>query len=91
MFKVVLFVLLFIAYGFAGTVFTKVYQPVVSNPIALQQFNDTPESFTGPASYNLLLGMYPYGWLVLSLLVVLAFWGDAKRAIKRAKGDAAAS
>ena len=82
-FKIVLFALLGVAYGAAWSVFQRVYAPGVVNPIAMKQFEDTPQSFTGIASYNLFVGLYPYGWLLLVLIAVWAFWGDIKRAVKK--------
>ena len=87
-FKVVFFTLLGLAYGVAWAVFQKVYAPGIVNPIAIKQFEDTPQSFTGLATYNVFVGLYPYGWLLLVLIVVLAFWGDIKRAIDKSKAAA---
>lgn len=87
-FKVVLSVILAAAYGIAGAVFSKIYYTPITNEVMLNQMKDTQESFTGPAAYKAVLAMYPYGWVVLVVIVLALFWSDIKAAISGKKGDA---
>lgn len=80
--KIVVSAILAALYGAAGAVFSKIYYTPLTNQVMANQLNDTPESFTGPATYKMMLAMYPYGWVVIAAIVLALFWSNIKAAAK---------
>ena len=62
-----------LAYGVCGRVFYSVFYTPVTNDVMLQQMDDSSASYVVPACYDLLMVLYPYGWVLIAALLV-AVW-----------------
>lgn len=76
--KAIVATVIFVAYS----IFKGAYVPVLTNQVALSQFEDSNSSFTDLAQYNILMN---YLGVFLFVLCVLLFIPEIKKIIKFAK------
>lgn len=62
-----------IVYGLGYTLIQNVYYPSIVNRNALTQLEDTAESYTNLATFNLVWKAWEIGWVLIVLIIILMF------------------
>lgn len=71
--KTILLAVILVIYGSITTIFHSVFYPVVTNEMALGQLEDSAQSYTGWASYNLAMKLWEGGWVIMVVIVILSY------------------
>lgn len=68
-----------VVYGLGYAFIQNVYYPSVVNPNALTQMEDTAESFTNLATFNMVWKAWEIGWILIILIIVLMFRDEIRQ------------